>query len=358
MGSVWTKLIGQDRAAEKLRRFASTNVQSFLFVGPSGCGKEYAARAFATMLVTGSDDDSSREANLIFREEFPDVHEIYRVGAAVDKDEAENIVSQSSTTPLEAKVKVIVIHEVHLMRDSAAVRLLKTIEEPAPQVIFILLADQLVPSLTTINSRCVVVNFSMLRQEDIAATLVAEGVVSATAKSVSQACNGDLDRARLLVTDEYLARRHEYFADIASLLDGTGSAVIKIVDEIATHLEKAGEALALIHESELEKLEERVALTGERGSGRKAIADKHKRELRQLRTNELRSGLSVFANTYKNMLITNPDGDGSEDVIRAIKLIHETIKAFDLNVNENLALHALLMKCPPSKTLASTMQLN
>ena len=148
MSSLWTKIVGQDRTVERLRQLATTNVQSFLFVGPEGCGKELAARIFATTLITQSDNDDTREADLIMRGEFSDVNEIFRVGAAVDADEAEGVVLQSSTTPLEAKVKVIIIHEVHLMRDAAAVRLLKTIEEPAKQIIFILLADQIVPSLT------------------------------------------------------------------------------------------------------------------------------------------------------------------------------------------------------------------
>ena len=67
MGSIFAKIVGQDRAVEKLRHFATTNVQSFLFVGPEGCGKEHAARAFASTMVTGSDSDSSREADLILR---------------------------------------------------------------------------------------------------------------------------------------------------------------------------------------------------------------------------------------------------------------------------------------------------
>ena len=164
MSSLWAKIIGQDRTVERLRQLATTNVQSFLFVGPEGCGKELAARIFATTLITQNDKDDTREADLIMRGEFSDVNEIYRVGAAVDADEAEGVVLQSSTTPLEAKVKVIIIHEVHLMRDAAAVRLLKTIEEPAKQIIFILLADQIVPSLTTLNSRCVTINFSRWRR--------------------------------------------------------------------------------------------------------------------------------------------------------------------------------------------------
>jgi len=346
MGSVWSQIVGQTRAVERLQQLATTNVQSFLFVGPEGCGKERAARAFATTLITGTDDDSSREANLIMRGEFADVNEIYRAGAAVDKDEAESVVLQSSTTPLEANLKIIIIHEVHLMRDSAAVRLLKTIEEPAKQIVFILLADQLVPSLTTIHSRCVVVNFLRLVEREVTAALIRDGVFPQTANAVAKASQGNLDRARLLATDSHLARRHEAFASIASRLDGTGSAVVKIVAEMMDQLDQAGESLALQHERELKELEERVARTGERGSGRKNTVDRHKRELRKFRTDELRSGLSLFAASYNDLLRSQPELSNGDEIVMAIHLIHRTISALALNTNETLALHSLLLKCP------------
>jgi DNA polymerase-3 subunit delta' len=239
------------------------------------------------------------------------------------------------------------------MRDSAAVRLLKTIEEPAKQVVFILLADQLVPSLTTINSRCVVVNFARLSPESVAKALIEDGVSAKTAESIALASQGNLDRARMLVTDDYLARRQEAFATIASQLDGTGSAVVKM-----DHLEKAAEAIEIMHEREMKELEERVALTGERGSGRKAVSDRQKRELRKLRTDELRSGLSVFAGAYKDLLSADPDNENGDEIIAAIALIHKTISSLGLNTNEILALHALLLKCPPLRTLANITQSN
>jgi DNA polymerase-3 subunit delta' len=244
------------------------------------------------------------------------------------------------------------------MRDTAAVRLLKTIEEPAKQVVFILLADQLVPSLTTINSRCVVVNFARLSPESVAKALIKDGVSAKTAESIALASQGNLDRARMLVTDNYLARRQEAFATIASQLDGTGSAVVKIVEDLMDHLEKAAEAIEIMHEREMKELEERVALTGERGSGRKAVSDRQKRELRKLRTDELRSGLSIFAGAYKDLLSADPDNENGDEIIAAIALIHKTISSLGLNTNENLALHALLLKCPPLRTLANITQSN
>ena len=173
--SVWDGVPGQARAVERLRGLAGSAVQSYLLVGPEGCGKERAARAFATVLVAGSDDAGGRVAGLVARGEYPDVHEVWREGAAVDAEEAEAIVRASATTPLESARKVIVVHEVHLMKDSAAVRLLKTIEEPSPGVAFVLLADQVTPAMATIRSRCATVAFARLDDDVVAAELEREG---------------------------------------------------------------------------------------------------------------------------------------------------------------------------------------
>ncbi|NBT27346.1 MAG: DNA polymerase III subunit delta', partial [Actinobacteria bacterium] len=87
--SVWNWVIGQDHAVAQLKQLADRQLHAFLFVGPEGCGKEEAARAFASVLLTGSDDSQSRVADLVRRGSFPDVHEVFREGAAVDKEEAE-----------------------------------------------------------------------------------------------------------------------------------------------------------------------------------------------------------------------------------------------------------------------------
>jgi DNA polymerase-3 subunit delta' len=167
-----------------------------------------------------------------------------------------------------------------------------------------------------------------------------------TALTVAKTSHGNLDRARLLVTDSHLLRRQELFATIAMRLDGTGAAVVKIVAEIVEQLEQAASALEVRHTREIKELDDRVALTGERGSGRKAITDRHKRELRKLRTDELRSGLGQFAKTYSDLICAQPELSGGDEIMSAIRLIHKTISSLGLNTNETLALHALLLKCP------------
>ena len=55
-GSVWADVVGQDRAVDALRRAAVAPVHAYLFVGPPGSTKDEAARAFAALLLTGSED--------------------------------------------------------------------------------------------------------------------------------------------------------------------------------------------------------------------------------------------------------------------------------------------------------------
>ena len=354
--SVWDAVVGQDRAVDALTRLADNPVHAYLFIGPEGCGKEDAARAFATLLLTESTDASTRDARLIAQGSHPSVIEVLREGAAVDKEEADNVIRLAATTPTEGKLKIVVVHEVHLMRDSAAVRLLKTIEEPAERIVFILLADHLVPSLATINSRCVVVNFSPLADDVIADALSSEGIEPSAAQTVAIMAGGNLTRARLLAHDPRAILRQQAFASVPKRLDGTGNTVTQLVDELFRHIDDAIAPLTAQHERELAQLEERVAMTGERGSGRKALQDRHKRQIRKFKTDELRNGLAVIAATYRDALIDNA-GD-TDTIATAIHRIHKTTAALGLNTNEELALQALLLQCPSlmSMTHASAVQ--
>ena len=328
--SVWDSVVGQAKAVEQLHQLAVNHVHAYLFVGPEGCGKDAAARAFAAQLITGSDNSASREADLIMRGSFSDVIEVLREGAAVDKDEAEAIIRLATTTPTESKVKVVIVHDVHLMRDSAAARLLKTIEEPSEKVIFILLADQLVPSLATINSRCVVVQFAA----------------------------NNAYRERLLANDPQFAHRQEAFASIPYKLDGSGATVALIVDEIFELIEQATVPLIAEQKTELDELEARVSLTGERGSGRKALQDRHKRQLRKFNTDELRSGLSTIAGTYHALIVSESQYLEESKYHDAIHRIHKAMGSLGLNVNEELLLQSLFLHCPSLMMLGKIAAVN
>jgi DNA polymerase-3 subunit delta' len=355
--SVWDAVVGQDVAVARLRALAERPTHAYLFVGPDGAGKEVAARAFAARIVTGSEDAESRAADLVMRGGFVDVTEIIREGAAVDKEEAQAIVQASVMTPTEADIRVVIVHEVHLMRDDAAARLLKTFEEPNDQLVFILLAEQLIPSLTTIASRCVVVHFPALQPSIIVERLVTEGVHRETATRAAKSAGGSLVRARILVTDSALAERQAAFAAVPYQLDGSGAAVARAVESVTALIERAAEPLLAQQEAELEALEQRVKLVGERGSGRRVLAEQHKRQLRKFKTDELREGLALIAAEYHKVVVSLQDGVDPAIYERAVHEVYDAASAMSLNVNEMLLLHALFAKCPSLHVIAGRRDL-
>jgi len=347
--SVWDGVVGQAEAVARLQRAALAPTHAYLFVAPRGSTADVAARAFAARLIAGSDDAAGRDAELALRGEHPDVTEVRREGAAISADQARDIVRLASRTPVEGDRKMLILHDFHLLRPEGAARLLKTIEEPPPSTVFVILAEFVPNDLITIASRCARIDFRTVATDEIVARLTADGIAPDAAAEAAAASRGDIDRARLLASDPDLAARRAAFAAVPGRLDGTGATAFKLVDELLALVEQAAVPLGERQAAELAEVEARAAQYGERGSGRKSLAERHKRELRRHRTDELLAGLSAIAGVYRDTLaagrVTQPER--REAVIAAVHRIHADMEAFEINANETLLLQALLWSLPP-----------
>lgn len=343
--SVWDDVVGQDDAVEQLGRAAIAPTHAYLLVGPAGSTKREAARAFAALVLAGDTEPSDRDAELVVRGEHPDVREIARTGPAISFDQAREIVRTASLAPSEGDRKVMILDEFHLLRPEGAALLLKTIEEPPASTTFLILADFVPHDLITISSRCARVDFRQIDDQHVADRLVSEGVDPESAAEAAAAAGGNLDRARVLAADPELAARRRAFAEVPSRLDGTGSAVMTQVDDLLGRIEAAAEPLAERHLAEVEALNERIEQYGERGSGKKAFEDRHRRELRRHRVDELMAGLTVIAGVYRDALVAGvvarPD-----DIASAVTRLHTAIEALERNPNESLLLQNLLWSLP------------
>jgi DNA polymerase-3 subunit delta' len=344
--TIWRDVVGQDRAVDALRRAAAMPVHAYLFVGPTGATKGAAARAFATALLTGSDDPETRDARLALAGEHPDVREVLRVGPAISAEQVAEIVRQAALSPVEGGRKVLILHEFHLLNGSGAGRLLKTIEEPPASTHFVVLADFVPVDLVTIASRCVRIEFGPIVAEALTARLITEGAEPERAAEAATAAGGDLNRARLLAADPQFVDRRRAFAELPRTLDGTGATVVRTAIDLLARIEAAAAPLTAQQQRELVDLAEREQRLGSRGSGRATIEARHKRELRRHRTDELKSGLAAIASTYRDALV---DGSAphTDSVIAAVHRIHEAIESFEHNPNETLMLQSLLWSLPP-----------
>lgn len=343
--SVWDGVVGQPRAVAALTRAATTPVHAYLFVGPNGCTKDEAARAFAALLLSGVDDADHRDARLALAGEHPDVTEVRRAGATISKDQVSDVIRSASMAPVEGSRKVLILHEFHLLDANAAARLLKTLEEPPASAVFIVLADQVPPELVTIASRCVRIEFSAIADATVREVLLTEGVAAEVADLAAHAAEGNLTRARVLAVDPGLMERRAAFAAIPRRLDEAVQFGAQAHHGGTRAIEAAAAPLAERQSVEVADLEARVAAAGERGSGRKALEDRHKRELRRHRTDELRTGLSVVAGTYRDALVAG-HLNRTDSVVKAVSRIHVALDALERNPNETLLLQALLLDLP------------
>jgi DNA polymerase-3 subunit delta' len=341
--TLYADVVGQDRAVAQLRACASAPVHAFLLVGPPGTGKRAAARSFAAQLLcAGGGGDDCDICRRVLAGVHPDVVLLERQGASLLVDDAREISRRAATTAVEGGRKVLVLTDFHLV-DQAAPALLKTIEEPPPSTVFVILAEQVPPELVTIASRCVRIDFTPLSPAMVAEALVADGVSLATAEQVAVAAAGRLDRARLLAGDPGFAARLAAWRDVPNRLDGSGAAVAVLADELRIAIETVLEPLRAAQQQETAELEERARLYGDRGPGRELEA-RHRREERRARTDELRAGLATLAAHYRDRLAAGVTGAEAARCIEAVAAIDAANEALIRNPNEVLWLQALLMR--------------
>lgn len=344
-GALWDDVPGQDRAVAQLQALAAHPVHAYLLSGPPGVGMREAARAFSAALTCADAGcGECRDCRRGLDEAHPDITWVERVGASISKEQIDEVIRVSARAPAEGRRAVIVLVDFHLIAQQYP-RLLKTLEEPPAATVFVLLADDVPPELVTVASRCVRIELGPLTSEVIAERLVAEGVDRSVAEEVATAAGGRIDRARLLVGDEGFRSRRAAWHAAPDRLDGTGAAVMALADELRAAIDGVLEPLAARQADEMAALEVRLEQTGERATVRKDLEDRHKREQRRVRTDELRFGLATLAGAYRDALAA---GEGDERAsIEAVAAIQAAAEAMVRNPTETLLLQSLLLRLPP-----------
>ncbi len=166
--------------------------------------------------------------------------------------------------------------DVHL----AALRapaLLKTLEEPPGDTVFILLADQIVPELVTVASRCAVVPFPPVPRTELVRWLTDSGVPADIAAAVADNSSGNPERARVMVDDPEVAARVALWASLPDALQGAGTTAAGLTRRVLDSADRAVDPLRAAHAREIESLTSAAKEMGERGlPGRKEIVEQHR----------------------------------------------------------------------------------
>jgi len=169
------ELIGQEVIALTLKQALITNkiAPAYLFCGPRGTGKTSSARIFAKSLNCQKHIKPNQlpcnKCELCKNINIGIALDIIEIDAASNTgvENIREIIERANFAPTQARWKVYVIDECHMLSTAASNALLKTIEEPPEKVVFILATTNPERVLKTIQSRCQKFNFKRINSEHI-----------------------------------------------------------------------------------------------------------------------------------------------------------------------------------------------
>ncbi len=334
---------------------------AYLFQGPRGSGKRAAARAFAAEILAAasSDPEDARRRALLDPSPHPDLVWLAPTGAQHMVEEVrERVIRAAAYRPFEGDKRVFVVEAAEAMRDESQNALLKTLEEPPEFVHLILLSSDQEGLLETVASRCQAIDFAPLPAEVLETELAAEGLGTGPDEIAAAArlAAGDLERARLLLSDRGRKLRAEAERCVAAALDGECAG-----GPWKALLDRAQAAGADVEAAVREVLEEEAKAGIKRSA--KEITDGAKRAGRRRRTEILELGFELCAAWLRDLaaiaagageVVFNRDrlellrtqAAGLDPAVprRGAALVQETRRGLELNVSEELALEALFFR--------------
>ncbi len=253
-----TSIIGQDQA----KKFLTTSFNrgktshAYLFRGPAGVGKKTCAHAFACLINCHAPVDDDACGNCISCKKYssgnhPDLLIVEPEGAGIKIDQIRKLKKALTFPPFEARFRVVLLEDIHqtMRRKEVANSLLKTLEEPPEDTIFILTGDEAGGILPTILSRCQIIPFYSLPYNLVTQTLIDDGIDEQIAATLTGISEGSLGRARSLFKDELLVLRTEIIENMQQCSAGQPSGVdtvFRLAEKAASAKENTDELLDLL----------------------------------------------------------------------------------------------------------------
>lgn len=215
---------GQSRAKRFLTRLIRSGhiPHAFLFSGMAGIGKEAVAREFAKILncsdLQGEDCcDRCISCKKIDQGIHPDLLWLESEGAYIKIAQVRSLRDRSRFRPFEGNWRVTVIKDAQNLKEEAGNALLKLLEEPPKNNLFVLLTLEPQMLLSTLVSRCCHVRFQPLEDARIEEHLIRTYEVSPPlAKQLTRLAGGSLERVRWLMETDHIA----YWKEILERVQG------------------------------------------------------------------------------------------------------------------------------------------
>lgn len=367
--SLWNNIAGHHEIIERLRAAAKSGQLShaYLFVGPRGIGKHAIATALAASInCSSSGCGQCDDCRGVMRRTYRDVIFIEPVGNYITIDQIREVNHLVQLRSAGNGRQIVIIDDAATMKKEAANSLLKTLEDPPGDIIFILIAGSLEALLPTIVSRCQLITFGRLGADEIKTFLSHKHALSpGEVELITRLSRGVLAEAVALAGDASFSRRRRLVLTAAESIGRTSPAALSIladelVDQIRADLARFKEE----QQGEFEELEAAAPEPARLERLKKQLAKRHKRELARLERRAFNDILMYLNSYYRDALLLAGGGDPEllinfdikselEDAANAIgisgglKALGNIREASDLiirNVDPALALETLFFR--------------
>ncbi|MBP2650403.1 MAG: polymerase delta prime subunit [Firmicutes bacterium] len=231
----WDSIAGQTDVLKTLKNLLTTQrvPHAMLFTGPNGVGKMLTARLFAAALLcegTGIDGAPCGQCpacQKVFQDAHPDLVILASDKSSIKIDQIRALKHEASLVPYHGGLRVFILEAVDGLTTQAANSLLKILEEPPENVIFIMIAVSKHSLLPTVLSRCRVFAFHPLAFRPLTELLVKQGVRPELAAVLARLSGGSIGNALELAAPEGLAKRNRAVELVAAAQDKDMSLIWK-----------------------------------------------------------------------------------------------------------------------------------
>ncbi len=312
---------------------------AYLFAGPEHVGKTTLATQLAQAVNCTNDDPpcgACSACERIARGVHADVRTIQVDEQATEGawtlisiDAVRDVITSAHLKPYEGRTRVYIVQGADRLSTDAANALLKVLEEPPPDVLLILLTDNVDGVLPTIRSRCQMIELRPLPIGRVTEVLRAEhGVSEEQAPVLARLSRGCLGWAIEAAKDtSVLADVHQRLEKIVDAIEGGLEARFAYADELARRLQR-----------------ERAA-----GRGELVLWTRWLRDVLLIQQGQ-RDGISHL--TWRGTLERHASALTSGEVVRWLRRLTASLDALDRNANPRLVLEALMLDAPALRPAA------
>lgn len=240
-------LIGQEQVKQLLIESIQTGRigHAYMFCGPEGIGRKTMAECFAEALLCSSGGvvpcGQCQGCVLLKSGTNPDVIHIRKQEgkASVGVEEVRLVQEEISTAPQFGKYKVLIFENAEKMTVQAQNALLKTLEEPPPYIVMILISSNNSQILDTVKSRSVKVDFKRYTNSEIMEAYKRKSSESTDSRLLCEYADGIIGRALSMAgSDEYGKICDRIVDGLKELSGGSGRALCNFQNLFAEYSEK------------------------------------------------------------------------------------------------------------------------